>query len=110
MQAACPQRRRRHRGLDRELRPLERLVLIAGRDQPAEGRRAVLLADLAPRDALVEVGGDGRETAVGRGLIDVEQVRGDAALGEDLGDAVAHGPGAEHGGPLDGFCLHGVRG
>ena len=67
-----------------------------------EGRGALLLGDLAARDALREVLGDAGQAGIDPGLVDIVEADRHAGLRADLGDAVTHGPGAE-----DGYVLKG---
>jgi hypothetical protein len=62
--------------------------------------------DLALLDALLQVGGHGRQPALERAGIEVEQARLDAAQRQRLGDPVPHGPRAEHRRRPDLVCLH----
>ena len=76
-----------------------------GRDglEAGKDRGAVGFSDFALFDFAVEVFANRVEGAVEEALVNVPQDDREAGAGEDVGDAVAHGAGAEDGDGFDGF-------
>ncbi len=82
-------------GFDHQLRILEHAVVGADAD-PAQGGELVVFAEGALAHLAVEVLADGGQGLFQGALGDVQQGHVKARLGADLGDAVAHGAGADH--------------
>ena len=74
---------------------------IRGAGETRQGRVAVIGGDPALGHRAVQVAGDSREARLGAG--EVRLIEGDLLADDrvDLGDAVAHEPGARHEDPLD---------
>ena len=74
---------------------------VVGRLDPAERRVAVLRREPALGDGPIEVAGDPVAARLGAGELRLVQRHRLADRGVDLGDAVAHQPGARDEDPFD---------
>ena len=83
------------RRLDDEIAAAEQRVVDAGLDS-AERRRLVVLAQQRAFDLAVQVLVDGRERRVELVLRQVDELHVESGCGADMGNAIAHLPGADH--------------